>query len=297
MSGDSYFANRQVAVGVGQVEREDATLRWAAAEAASRRVPLRVVHAYEWQPGPVWAGRLRPVPDSVLQEVRQAAAERLAAAVAGCEAAEPGLPVTGVPAEGPAVDVLLSEARTAELLVLGSGHGAGIGTIVQSVAERAACPVVVVRGVARRHRAARVVIGLDVAPDGPARHGDGALAVGFEFAQRWQAAVDVVSCWQPNLMDSESLLEPVVAAEQAAVEERLGEQLAPWLRKYPEVAVAATVLEQRPVAGLTERVGAADLLVLGRHGSHPVRALGSVHLAALRRAGCPVALVPSGQSE
>jgi nucleotide-binding universal stress UspA family protein len=48
------------------------------------------------------------------------------------------------------------------------------------------------------------------------------------------------------------------------------------------------------VAGLIERSDGHDLLVLGRPGSHPIRAaLGSVHLAAMRQASCPVALVPT----
>jgi nucleotide-binding universal stress UspA family protein len=293
MSGDSYTAGRPVTLALGSAEHGRAALRWAAAEAASRRVPLRVVHAYEWQPGPVWAGRLRPVPDSVPGEARQAAAERLAAAVRECRAAEAGLPVTGVLTEGPVAHVLRNEARTAALLVLGSAvHGAGIGTIVQSVAERAACPVVVVRGARQRSRSARVVLGLDLM-----NHSDAALTFGFEIADRWQAILEVVYCWQPNLLDSQSLLEPVLAADKAASEQQLCDELAPWLQKYPGQQVVATVLEHRPGAGLIERADAADLLVLGRPGSHPMRALGSVHLAVLRRAGCPVALVPSGQPD
>jgi nucleotide-binding universal stress UspA family protein len=294
MSGDSYRTSRPVTVAVGQAEHGDAAVRWAAAEAASRRTSLRVVHAYEWQPGPVWAGRLRPVPDSVPGEARQAATARLAEAVRQGQAAEAGLTVTGVLAEGPAVDVLRDEARTAQLLVLGgSEHGAGIGSMVRSVAERAGCPVVVIPRSVRRHQSARVVVGLDLT-----HHSDAALTFGFEIADRWQAILEVVYCWQPDLMDSQNLLEPVVIAEKAAFEQQLCDELAPWLQKYPGQQVVATVLERRPVTGLTERADAADLLVLGRPGSHPVRAsLGSVHLAALHRAGCPVALVPSGRSE
>jgi nucleotide-binding universal stress UspA family protein len=293
MSGDPYTAGRPVTVAVGQAEHGRAALRWAAVEAASRRLPLRVVHAYEWQPGPVWAGRLRPVPDSVPTEVRQAAAARLAAAVRECRAAEAGLPVTGVLTEGPVADVLQGEARTAALLVLGSAeHGAGIGTIVQSVAERAGCPVVVVRrGSPLRRHPARVVLGLDLM-----QYSDAAVGFGFEMAHRRQAILEVVYCWQPNLLDSQELLEPMVAAEKATLEQQLSDELAPWLQKYAGLEVVATVVEHRPVAGLIERAGAADLLVLGRPGSHPVRALGSTHLAALHQASCPVALVPSGQS-
>lgn len=291
MSENSYATGRPVTVAAGQDERSCAALRWAAAEAVGRRASLRVVHAYEWQPGPVWAGRLRPVPDSLPEEARQAAAARLASAVRECQAAEAGLAVIGVLTEGPAAEVLLAEAQAAQLLVLGSAHGAGIGTIVRWVAERAGCPMVVVRGTAERHRPARVVVGLDLT-----HHSNAALAFGFEQAQRWQAILEVVSCWQPNLLDSESLLEPVVAADKAALEQQLDAELAPWLPKHPGVEVVVSVLEHRPVAGLTEPAGAADLLVLGRPGSHPVRALGSVHLAALRLADCSVALVPSGES-
>jgi nucleotide-binding universal stress UspA family protein len=257
-------------------------------------VPLRVLHAYEWQPGPVWTGRLRPVPDSVPEEARQAAAARLADAVRECRAAEAGLVVTGVLTEAPAADALRAEARIAELLVLGGGadHGVGVGTLVRSVAERAGCPVVVVPRSAQRHHPARVVVGLDLM-----QHSDAALAFGFEIADRWQAILEVVYCWQPNLLDAQSLLEPVVAADEAASEQQLCDELAPWMQKYPGQQVVATVLEHRPGAGLIERADAADLLVLGRPGSHPMRALGSVHLAVLRRAGCPVALVPSSQPD
>jgi nucleotide-binding universal stress UspA family protein len=294
MSSISHVAIRHVTVAVAQAERDRAALRWAAAEAAGRRLPLRVVHAYEWRAGPVWPARLRPMPDSLPQEARQAAAEQLAAAMGECQAAEAGLEVTGSLIEGSAADVLRDEARTAELLVLGSadrpGHGRSIGSVGQSVTERAVCPVVVVPGTGEHRRPARVVVGLDLTHSGHA-----ALAFGLEQAQRWQAILEAVTCWQPNLLDSESLLEPVVISEKAAIEQDLCDELAPWQQKYPEVEVVATVVERRAAAGLAERAAGAGLLVLSRHGSHPVRAvLGSVHLAALRRADCPVALVPAG---
>ena len=55
MTGGPIEAGRQVSVGVQDAVRDRAALGWAAAEAVSRQLPLRVVHAYEGLPGPVWA--------------------------------------------------------------------------------------------------------------------------------------------------------------------------------------------------------------------------------------------------
>ena len=288
------MTNRQLTVAVTDPVRDRAALCWATEEAASRRLPLWLVHGYEWQPGPVWAGRLRPVPDSLLYEARDAAQRQLADAITECRSFGPEVEIAGSCTEGSLADVLVEASRAAELLVLGSAAEPGrrIGSAEQSIAERSLSPVVVVRAGPLPDRSARVVVGLDLTCDSHVP-----LTFAFEHAQRRQATLEAVTCWQPTLMDSESLLEPVLAAEQAELEERLCEELLPWRQKYPDVEVLASVLERRPVAGLVERAEGCGLLVLGRPGSHPVRAvLGSVHLAALRRAGCPVALVPIGRA-
>ena len=282
-------------VGVQDAHRDRMALRWASAEAAGRGLPLRVVHAYEWQPGPVWAARLRPIPDSLLHEVRAQAESVLAAAVEECRAAEHALTVTGDLIEGPACDVLCEQSRTAELVIV-AGHprsSGGIGSVAQGISERSSCPVVVVRDTQQvPGRRSRVLVGLDLECDSHAQ-----LAFGYEHAQRWHAALEAVTCWRPTLLDAQSVLESAVAWDRAAVEQQLCAELAPWLQKYPEVETVATVCERRPVAGLIERSEGHDLLVLGRPGSHPIRAvLGSVHLAALRQASCPVALVPTERS-
>lgn len=281
-------------VGVQDAQRDRMALRWASAEAAGRGLPLHVVHAYEWQPGPVWAARLRPIPDSMLPELRAQAESVLAAAVEECRATEPALTVTSGLIEGPACDVLYEQSLTAELLVVaGSRSSGGTGSVAQGISERSSCPIVVVRDTQRvPGRSARVLVGVDLECDSHAQ-----LAFGYEHAQRWHAALEAVTCWRPTLLDAQSLLESAVAWDKAAVEEQLCAELVPWLQKYPEVETVATVCERRPVAGLVERSNGHDLVVLGRPGSHPIRAaLGSVHLAALRQASCPVALVPTERS-
>jgi nucleotide-binding universal stress UspA family protein len=276
-------------VGVQDAQRDRVALRWAATEAAGRGLPLHVVHAYEWQPGPVWAGRMRPIPDSLLGEVRAQAESVLAAAVEACRFAEPALPVTGGLIEGPAWEVLCEQSRTAELLVVSAGSR-GIGSVTQAIGERSVCPVVVMPDTQPVSGGpARVLVGLDLECDSHAQ-----LAFGYEHALRWHAVLEAVTCWQPTLLDAQSLLEPVVVWDEAALKERLGAELAPWSQKFPDVQTIATVCECKPVAGLIGRSDDCDLLVLGRPGSHPLRAaLGSVHLAVLRQASCPVALVPT----
>ena len=296
MTGSPTEIGRQVSVGVGAAVRDRAALRWAAAEAVSRQLALRVVHAYEWRPGPVWTGRLRPVPDSVLDEVRLAAEAELAAAVAECQSEHPTLTVTGGLVEGPAASVLHEASRTAELLVLGTGSrpgpAGGIGSIGQSAVERSACPVVVVRDrPPAPGRPSRVVVGLDLEHDS-----HGPLAFAFDQARRWDCTLEAVTCWLPYLLDAQSLLKSAPAEDQASVQQRLADQLQPWREKYPAVEAVGTVSQQRPASGLLERGSGHDLLVLGRPGSHPMRAaLGSVQLAVLRHADCPVALVPTDQ--
>src|SRR6185437_4421815 len=221
---------------------------------------------------------------------------QLAAAVRECRSDHPELTVTGVLAEGPAASILQEESGTTELLVLGSadrsGPGGGIGSVGQNTVERSACPVVVVRD----HqpilgRPVRVVVGLDLEHD-PHRP----LAFAFDQAHRWGCTLEAVTCWLPYLLDAQSLLKSVPAEDATVVEQRLVDQLKPWREKYPAVEVVATVSQQRAAAGLLERGSGHELLVLGRPGSHPMRAaLGSVHLAVLRHADCPVALIPTDQ--
>ena len=287
--------SRRIVVGFGDPELDRAALHWALAEAIRRGLPLHVVRAYEWRPGPVWPTRLRSVPASLVAEARAQAEELIAAVVAECRADRPGTDVLGRAVEGPITEVLQAESESAELLVIGSrqraGWGSALGSVEQNIAERSGCPVVVVREAAAGTPASRVVVGLDLDSDS-----DLLLAFAFEEAQRRGAVLEVITCWRPTLTDSEAVLEFSPDDEAAAIEGELCGELAPWARKYPEIEVVATVSGQRPVPGLIERGSGQELLVLGRPGSHPIRAqLGSVHLAALRQAQCPVALVPLDQ--
>ena len=90
-----------------------------------------------------------------------------------------------------------------------------------------------------------------------------------------------------------------VAYEQAH-SDRLQELLAPWQRKYSEVAVAVRVYRavSPGTAGnsLVEASKKVDLLIVGMHtqiGHRHANRLGPVAHTVLHHAHCPVAVVPS----
>ena len=140
--------SRPVLVGVDGSGASLAAVDWAAAEAASRRTSLRVIHAFNWPRysfGPAGPSAYGP-PDA---DVRAAAGRILDEAVRRAALGSPGLNVDGTVRIGRPSPVMLDEARTAELVVVGSrGLGGFTGLLVGSVSSRLAahapCPVVVV---------------------------------------------------------------------------------------------------------------------------------------------------------
>jgi nucleotide-binding universal stress UspA family protein len=135
----------RVVVGTDGSEASDQALRWAAAEADLHQVGLHVVHAWEYPYLAVTTNECQ-ARDVMHVDAALVLEQALAVARETC-----GSTVTGdLVEDGPASGVL-GAVRDGDLLVLGSrGRGglrAGIfGSTVNSVLDRAAIPVVVVRG-------------------------------------------------------------------------------------------------------------------------------------------------------
>ncbi len=131
----------------------------AAAEVAARDgAPLRVVTAWRRWPDDSWLSALAVESPSAAVEMADAAFEvaRVAASAAVHEAVErhPGLEASELVVEGTPAAVLAEQSRDAGLLVVGSrGRGAArsllLGSVTHGVVHAAACPVEVVRSVAR----------------------------------------------------------------------------------------------------------------------------------------------------
>lgn len=173
---------------------------------------------------------------------------------------------------------------------MGRISGLLLGSVAQSLAGQAGCPVVVVRGDAAGAVPTEgpVVVGVDGSPTGEA-----ALAFAYEAAADRSAPLVAVHAWMDAVVDP--VMVPLLDRELMETEERvvLAERLAGWAEKYPEVAVRRVVILDRPVHALLEAARDAQLLVVGSRGRSGVRGLllGSVGHAVLHRSPCPVAVV------
>ncbi|MFJ5532838.1 universal stress protein [Streptomyces sp. NPDC093261] len=285
---------RPVTVGVDGSPESAAAAAWAGREAVRRDLPLRIVHAWQWQ-----SYDLAPAAD---REAQAGWARRIAQeARATLAARHPGLAVTAEAIEGGPVGTLVAEAAAAELLVLGSrGHGALVGFLLGSVGRQviaeSATPVVLVRSDDRAtaEAAGREIV---VGRHGDPEDGTAALAFAFATAAARGTGVRVVQAWSLppvfayspaslKLLDEAGGLEPY---ERKALEEALR----PWRERFPEVPVTEHVEMGSAGQVLLDAAAGAQLVVVGRHASRPVGPrIGSVAHALLHHAPCPVAVVP-----
>jgi len=272
-------------------------VEWAAAEAARRGAELRLVRAFSWTTSerPVRdGGRVAQYRDELLKFARSqvARAARIAADV------RPEVETTTQVAIGAPIEVLGSEARRAQLLVLGDrglGGLAGLllGSVAVGLAAHGACPVVIVRGerAGAGNDESPVVVGIDDSPISEA-----ALAFAFDAAAARGVGLVVVHAWSPTAIDD--ALAPVMDWDAATAEEDalLAERLAGWEQKHPEVAVRRTVVRNGAVRSLVAASREAQLVVVGSRGRGNATGLllGSVSHGVLHASHCPVAIVRPG---
>ncbi|MFE0677207.1 universal stress protein [Streptomyces sp. NPDC058867] len=268
---------RMIITGVDGSARSRTAADWAAREALSRGIPLRVVHA-----APHAVERWPYRPEAVVDH-----------AVAELVRRHPDLMVHGRVLTGAPKAELRAAGARAELLVTGL-RGAGthtgtpVGTTAAALVTDSAGPVVLVPGTLAspgpQRRPAGVVLGVDARdPAG------GALDLAFATAQRHGTRLRAVHTWR--LPASRPCLPwPVLEADRAAWEDHevglLSDALRPWREKYPEVEVVEDVRLLPTAEALAHASAHAELVVVGRRS-------GGTALALLRHAECPVAVVPT----
>jgi nucleotide-binding universal stress UspA family protein len=183
-----------IVVAVDGMGSADDAVDWAAAEAATRHRPLRVVHALT-VPQAVDPCATGAVIAQVLVE-RARADQILSSAVARATSVAPDLEVTTAVLDGPVTWALRREVRDAALLVLGfRNRRTRLSRLSRLVADSvsgaltatAPCPVVVVRNRARQVRTQpAVVVALEIGMSGSA-------ALRFAFAAAEQRGVPVTA--------------------------------------------------------------------------------------------------------
>lgn len=288
---------RPITVGVDGTPESSAAAAWAAREAVRRALPLRVVHAWQWQSA-VDGTALAADRDTQLHWAKDLVRETRETLTAR----HPGLTTTAEVLDGSPVESLVAEAALSELLVLGSrGHGAIVGFLLGSVGQQvlagAARPVVLVRSddAPSGEAAGReIVVGQQGSPD------DSAAALGFAFrtAAARGATVRAVRAWTLPPVFAYSPGSLRLADEAGGLEpyekKALAEALQPWREKFPDVPVTEHVEIGSASQVLLSVTGGAQLAVVGRRAQRRAvgSRIGSVAHALVHHAPCPVAVVP-----
>ena len=277
---------RTVVVGVDGSDEAVRAVRFGAAEAARRRVPLRLVNAFGWVTEHTAGGATR---GERYREVLLTRARGLVSAAADVAVGEaPGIEVEQQVVIGFPIEVLVDESRRAQLLVVGDRgltrfEGLLAGSVSVALAAHATCPVVIVRG-AEPDLAEPVVVGIDGTPASEA-----AIAFAFDECAARRVPLVAVHTWGIPLAGDPTA--PEVA--ETVAHELLAERLAGWSEKYPDVPVRRAVVQDQPVRALAREARRAQLLVVGSRGRGRLAGmvLGSVAHTLVHRAPCPVAVV------
>jgi nucleotide-binding universal stress UspA family protein len=176
-------------------------------------------------------------------------------------------------------------------IVVGSARHSRVGRIAPgTTGERllhgAPCPVAVVPhgyAITSANRFKHIGVGIDGTPESSA-----ALAAAGELALQLGADLELIRAYAPGGL----ALDPELRDGLMAPARR---DLAHALAAVPPgVTAHPALLEEAPARALAERSQALDLLVLGSRGHGPARsvALGGVSGRLIRRAACPVIVVP-----
>jgi nucleotide-binding universal stress UspA family protein len=273
-----------VVVGIDGSAASVEALDLAAEEAVARVVPLVVVHARDEDS----ADRNRPSVNRMLD-----------LAVSRACADHPSLSVAAAPVTGAAVDVLVDQSRDASLLVVGHrGHSGArqlrAGSVAQQVVNRAAVPVIVYRPLdtpARNpYEPLPVLVGVAGRPGD-----DQVVEFAFAEASLRGAPLRAVHIW-PGSLDTEShYVAHGFAQERDEADRVLVDALWAWSEKYPDVSVHRVVRHglDVPVA-LTAASKTAQLIVVGSTRLSGPLYRPWVSAALVHRAGCCVAVVPTG---
>jgi nucleotide-binding universal stress UspA family protein len=280
---DSQLPPSSVVVGIdGSRWAVDAAL-WAADEAVSRDIPLRLVYAIE----PTTTDPHRAAHELATAEV---AVRHAFTAVESTD--KPVKIEVEIVQRGPA-RALLQASRSAAMICVGSTglHHATrgcIGSTASAVAAAAHCPVAIVH---RRIDATRARPGLIVAVlDGSAANNT-VLERGVEEAELRGAPLRALTLRPATPTDERGAGE--VADEISWTQVSLHRRLAQWHRRCPDVDITAELAHGNMVDYLKKNAGSLQLVVID-HGQ-PYRAdvlLAPAGRAALEHAGCTVLVCP-----
>jgi nucleotide-binding universal stress UspA family protein len=266
---------------VGVAGKQPIAVAYAVVEAVRLHRPLRVLHCWAL---PSTASALY-LGSETLGSMRVDGQEVLDAAAAVVAESGVDIEVEYVLADGSPVNVLAEDAKEAAELILGSDDVPWIdrllgGEVSGYLARTAACPVVVVpeRTVPGTGTGGVVVtIDGDTAAAGPLRYA-------FEQADARHEALHVLHAAPEATLRQDFQNHHVNVAEVVAG----------WQEVYPDVTVLRSTTDGTPADACIEATAEASLVVIGHHHGHSISFARArpIALTVLRKAQCPVAVVP-----
>lgn len=194
----------------------------------------------------------------------------------------------------------LADEHGAALVVVGSTHRGRLGRVMPgSTGERllhgSPCPVAIVpQGYAAEDRPLRTIgVGYDGSEESEA-----ALSTATELARRVGATVRVIRVFDASEIGTPALMTgPSWVAIHSDLESTQREQLERRVAKQPsDVAVEPVFCLGSPNRELATQSETVDLMIMGSRGYGPLHAvlLGGVTHAVVRKAACPVIVLPRG---
>ncbi|MGD1236931.1 universal stress protein [Mycobacterium seoulense] len=271
----------------------DAAVAWGTREAVMRGLPITLMHAVPpvvvgWPVGQLYADMPEWQQDSA-QHVIDQARKVLRATLGDSEPPE----IRTETVYSAIVPALIEASKDAWMLVAGSqGLGALgrllLGSVTAGLLHYAHCPVAVIHSEegAVPDSTAPVVLGIDGSPASEA-----ATALAFDEASRRGVGLVALHVW------SDVGVFPILGMDwhdrEKEGQEILGERLAGWQERYPDVHVERKLFCDKPSEWLLQESERAQLLVVGSRGrgGFPGMLLGSVSSAVAQSARIPVLVV------
>ncbi|OCB30489.1 universal stress protein [Mycobacterium malmoense] len=271
----------------------DAAVAWATREAIMHDLPITLMHAVPpvvvgWPVGQLYADMPEWQQDSA-QHVIDQARKTLNASLGDAKPPETHTETV----YSAIVPALIEASKEAWMLVAGSqGLGAMgrllLGSVTAGLVHYAHCPVAVIHsdGAAAPDPSGPVVLGIDGSPASEA-----ATALAFDEASRRRVGLVAVHVW------SDVGVFPILGMDwhdrEKEAQEVLGERLAGWQERYPDVHVERKLFCDKPSDWLLKESERAQLVVVGSRGrgGFPGMLLGSVSSAVAQSARVPVLVV------
>jgi nucleotide-binding universal stress UspA family protein len=284
-------ARSNIVVGVDGSPASDVAVRWAAREAMMRLVPIKLINVV----APTLVSSAMAPNHTITQGEENQARQILNQARRIVEelAAEKGPDIQTERQYAGVVPTLVDASNDAQMVVLGSSRRASgrgmLGSVSAGLLHHANCPVAVVpdpESTQHGSRDAPVLVGID-----GSTASEGAAALAFDEASRRGAPLMALQAW------SDVGVLPILGMDWRTYRDKgaelLGERLAGWQERYPDVHVHRRLVCDVPDRWLVDESKNAQLVVLGSggRGGYAGMHLGSVTSAVVRSARVPVIVV------